>query len=184
MLAVDIILALQVITGLKNKTHLGRVVYEMDFKKITGLQPLLAFVKEKIDANATYRDVEGALAQVRKIKDDARLNNIHILAPDDIRFPPSLKVIVSPPMLLFAKGDLSALTCELAVAVVGTREASPFGIEMAQNIARQLALHNISVVSGLALGCDAAAHQGCLERQGRTIAVACSWVKNDLSISK
>jgi len=177
MLSIDIILTLQIIADSRNKRQLVKAVYEADFKKITGLQPLLAFTKKYIAPDATYTTVETALAQAQKIKADSRSNNIHIITPDDIHFPPSLKVIDSPPVLLFAKGDLSSLTSGMTVVIIGTREVSPFGAEMSKNIARQLALRGITIVSGLALGSDTAAHQGCLEERGKTIAVLAHGLK-------
>lgn len=177
MLATDVILTLQIFANSRNKRQLTKIVYSTDFKKITGLQPLLALIKNNLDPDAAYSAVETALKQAQTIKEDARANNIQIITPDNAYFPSSLKTINTPPLLLFAKGDLSSLISEEMVAVIGTRDVSPFGAETAKNLARQLARCGITVISGLALGCDTAAHQGCLEEKGKTIAILAHGLK-------
>ena len=72
--------------------------------------------------------------------------------------------------MLFARGSVEALT-STGVAVVGTRRASQAGLAIARTIAQALVRRGITVVSGLALGIDAAAHQGALDEGGRTVAV-------------
>ena len=80
---------------------------------------------------------------------------------NDERFPP----------ILFAKGDIRALNTEKAVAIIGTRNPTPFGAKMGRRLAQILAEDEYAIVSGLALGCDSAAHEGALDADGRTIAV-------------
>jgi DNA processing protein len=81
-----------------------------------------------------------------------------------------LEEIYDPPAILFGKGTV--LPCdELAIAIVGTRHASAYGIKVADQLARGLALAGLTIVSGLARGIDAAAHRGALAVGGRTIAV-------------
>ena len=85
-------------------------------------------------------------------------------------YPALLKEIHDPPIVLYAIGDLSCLA-NPCLAMVGTRKPSASGRETAQRFAHDLSLHNITIVSGLALGIDAYAHTGCLEAHGKTIAV-------------
>jgi len=85
-------------------------------------------------------------------------------------YPPTLQHIPDPPLVLFAKGRVDLLKKE-AVALVGARNASAQGKANARQFARALALADVVVVSGLALGIDAAAHEGALEAQGGTVAV-------------
>ena len=81
-----------------------------------------------------------------------------------------LEEIYDPPAILFAKGEL--LPCdELSIAIVGTRHATRYGIKVADQLARGLALAGLTIVSGLARGIDAAAHRGSLAVGGRTIGV-------------
>ncbi|MCA9191967.1 MAG: DNA-processing protein DprA [Planctomycetales bacterium] len=95
---------------------------------------------------------------------------IRILIPQDPHFPRLLHEIVDPPNLLFVKGEF-ARTDALAVAIVGTRGATQYGRSQAQRFARSLARAGLTIVSGLARGIDAAAHEGALEAEGRTIGV-------------
>lgn len=85
-------------------------------------------------------------------------------------YPPLLEEIYDPPLILYARGHLEALE-RPGVAVVGTRRPTIYGLQMAQGIASDLGSRGIAVVSGLARGIDAAAHRGCLEGDGSTIAV-------------
>jgi DNA processing protein len=74
------------------------------------------------------------------------------------------------PLLLYVRGDPAALAAR-AVAVVGTRQPTAFGLACARRFGQRVAEAGCTVVSGLALGCDTAGHEGCLEAQGRTVAV-------------
>ncbi len=93
-----------------------------------------------------------------------------LLTLDDTAYPWRLGEIYDPPLALFVRGTLLPED-EHAVAMVGTRRPTPYGIRMAEKLARELATRGITVVSGLASGIDAAAHRGALEAGGRTIAV-------------
>ncbi len=89
-------------------------------------------------------------------------------------YPEPLLRLADPPAVLFVAGSSDALTrlaAEPAVAVVGTRNPSPYGLEMAYELGRGLGAAGVSVVSGLALGIDAAAHRGCLDGCGTGVAV-------------
>ncbi len=90
-----------------------------------------------------------------------------ILDPD---YPAHLKMIHDPPPLLSVSGALSAADHH-AVAIVGTRHATPAGRVFTEQLSRGLAAAGLTVVSGLARGIDGAAHRGALEAGGRTIAV-------------
>ncbi len=94
----------------------------------------------------------------------------YLLTWSDPAYPALLKEIDDPPMVLYVKGDLSCLR-QRTISIVGTRNPSVTGRETARRFAFDLAGHNLTIVSGLALGVDAAAHQGCLEASGKTIAV-------------
>lgn len=100
----------------------------------------------------------------------ARLS-IAVISILDPLYPKALRLIPDPPTVLFARGNFSLLKAPPGVAVVGTRQATKHGLEIARRIAAFLASNNFTVVSGLALGIDAAAHEGALDVQGCTIAV-------------
>jgi DNA processing protein len=93
----------------------------------------------------------------------------HLLPLDDPRYPLLLRQIPYPPPLLFVHGDPDCLRLP-QLAIVGTRNPTPLGRETAQRFAAHLAESGLVITSGLALGIDAAAHQGALTG-GRTIAV-------------
>ena len=88
----------------------------------------------------------------------------------DPEYPPLLKEIHDPPPVLYAIGNLSCFQ-QPTIAMVGTRKPSIIGSKTAWRFAFELAGKNITIVSGLALGIDAQAHSGCLEAEGKTIAV-------------
>ena len=88
----------------------------------------------------------------------------------DERYPPLLACIHDPPPVLWAKGDFEILT-RSTVAVIGSRAASPYALQVGTRIAAELAERGIVVVSGLARGVDSAAHRGCLQGRGATAAV-------------
>ena len=85
-------------------------------------------------------------------------------------FPPRLRDIPDPPARLWVRGDPSSLAGH-AVAIIGSRRASHGSLEIARRLAADLAAIGLTVVSGLARGCDAAAHRGALAAGGRTVAV-------------
>ncbi len=98
---------------------------------------------------------------------------ITILSPD---YPALLKETVDAPVLLYIKGRLPQ--DNLAIAVVGSRSASVYGLTMAEKLAMQLSEYGITVVSGLARGIDTAAHRGALKAKGTTVAVLGSGLAN------
>lgn len=101
---------------------------------------------------------------------DCEKHNIFVLSPFDKGYPSRLKAISDYPPILYVKGDIDAMRCD-GFAVVGTREASKLGMSWAKQIASIVCEYQLSVVSGLALGIDSAAHEGALKVGGRTIAV-------------
>src|SRR5216117_2485226 len=92
----------------------------------------------------------------------------------DPDYPDLLGAIASPPSL-YVRGGLTADDA-LALAVVGARAATPYGIEVTERLAGELAARDVTIVSGLARGIDAAAHRGALAAGGRTVAVLGSGV--------
>jgi DNA processing protein len=93
-----------------------------------------------------------------------------IVTLDDPVYPPALLTMPDPPPLLYIKGRLDLLHAK-GVAVIGSRSATPQGVEDAERFSRALSAAGLTVVSGLALGIDGAAHRGALTGRGSTIAV-------------
>ena len=131
-----------------------------DALQAAGLSPKLA---ERVAQVRAGVDLDKYLTKVMA-------QGIEILTWDDELYPPRLKEIDQPPPVLYVRG---ALTTEdsWAVAVVGTRRVSAYGRQVAEEIASFLAANGVTVVSGLARGVDAIAHQSALKAGGRTIAV-------------
>ncbi|MBN4075074.1 MAG: DNA-protecting protein DprA [SAR86 cluster bacterium] len=94
----------------------------------------------------------------------------HIITLHSDTYPPLLKEIPDPPLLLYVIGSLQALTLP-QIAMVGSRKASPGGRAMAKRLAGDLATGGYSVCSGMALGIDSESHMGALEKQGVSVAV-------------
>jgi len=91
------------------------------------------------------------------------------LAPDDPRYPARLRELVPAPAL-WVRGALEDDDA-LAIAIVGARRATPYGLEVAAQLARDLAARGVTIVSGFARGVDSAAHRAALDAGGRTLAV-------------
>jgi DNA processing protein len=115
-----------------------------------------------VDARATL-DVDSEL----KNCDDQQVT---VLTGEDENYPRALREIHSPPPVLFLRGTMQSSDA-LAVAIVGTRHATSYGVRQAERLATGLAHAGLTIVSGLARGIDAAAHRGALSAGGRTIAV-------------
>jgi DNA processing protein len=93
-----------------------------------------------------------------------------ILTPEDEAYPERLREIYDPPAVLWIRGNVELLA-RPGIAVVGTRQPSPYGAGMAELLSRDLANRRMVILSGMARGVDTAAHKGAIEAGGKTIAV-------------
>jgi DNA processing protein len=109
-------------------------------------------------------------AMSEEILDWCRREGYGLLLRGSHGYPSILGEIYDPPLVLYLRGDPAALETA-AVAIVGTRKPTPYGLQIAEGLAGDMASRGIAVISGLARGIDAAAHRGCLDSMGRTIAV-------------
>jgi DNA processing protein len=126
-------------------------------------------------AGLDKRALENLLRARQTIDLDAELEKIarahvRVLTPDDSTYPHLLKQIDNAPFVLYVKGEILP-DDDWAVAVVGTRRATPYGREVTRRIVTELAQSHVTIVSGLARGIDAEAHRAALDATGRTIAV-------------
>jgi len=133
-----------------------------------------SILNQVLDARAHF-EPENEFAKLLK-------QNIKLLTIRDEEFPKLLKEIPNPPIVLYVKGNL-VFQDEMAIAVVGTRNMTTYGRQVAEDIVRDLVRANLTVVSGLALGIDAVAHKTTVEFNGRTIAVLGSGVDNIYPVS-
>src|SRR5512138_3425920 len=130
--------------------------------ELAALAPAAAV--EAMDSPSVRQAVETALRWA------AAADDHHVITLADDAYPRTLLEIADPPPLLYAKGRAELLQ-QPAIAIVGSRNASAQGESNAQQFAKALSAAGLTVISGLALGIDAAAHRGGLEAKGSTIAV-------------
>jgi DNA processing protein len=93
-----------------------------------------------------------------------------IISAEDRCYPPRLKEIYDPPLVLYVRGNPEVLL-QPGIAMVGTRHPTPYGSGMAERLACDLAAQGLVVISGMARGIDTASHRGALSAKGKTIAV-------------
>jgi DNA processing protein len=128
--------------------------------EVKGIRPqTAAFLKSRTIPQQVLQDLEAV-----------RQHNAGIVTLADENYPAMLTQIPDPPPFLYVMGEL--FSDDRAVAVVGARNASQYGLQTANRLARELAGCGVTVVSGMARGIDTAAHEGALSANGRTIAVA------------
>lgn len=122
-----------------------------------------AFGIEQLKEHAPREQMHEMLLTMQK-------HDMGILARSDAQYPDSLRSIQSPPGLLFYRGHIECMMGK-CVAVVGSRKASIQGIDATQKLCCDLSRAGVTIVSGLAMGIDAAAHEGCLQGGSPTVAV-------------
>lgn len=103
--------------------------------------------------------------------------NVRVISYSDEEYPENLREIHSPPTILYIKGKITPED-KFAIAIVGSRNASHYGITTAERLGYELASRGFTIISGLARGIDAGGHRGALKAKGRTIAVLGSGLAN------
>jgi DNA processing protein len=137
----------------------------------TGFEPL-EVQETTLRQEITPAELEGYSEMIGELEGQG----VRLLTILDEDYPRNLREVYNRPPFLFVRGELSPED-EQAVAVVGTRRASPEGIREAGSLASQLAERGVTVLSGLAIGIDAAAHSAALAAGGRTVAVTGTGIK-------
>jgi DNA processing protein len=122
--------------------------------------------EDTAEAIAKWESTVDLAGELKRIAD----YGCHIVTQADAEYPPMLREIYDPPIVLYVKGTLTDRD-KNGVAIVGSRQTTHYGIETARKLGYQLAYTGVTVVSGGARGIDTAAHQGALSAKGRTIAV-------------
>src|SRR5438067_9287116 len=115
---------------------------------------------------ATGRSVELAHDEVAK----AAAAGVQLVVLDDSAYPTRLRQIYDPPLVLYVRGNVAALS-QPGIAVVGTRHPTPYGMGMAERLGCDLASRGLTIISGLARGVDTFAHRGAVSAKGKTVAV-------------
>ena len=115
--------------------------------------------------------LDKSLREADKILSDCEKLGIWVLTYQDAGYPDRLRQIDTPPVVLYGRGTLPQLDQEAAIAIVGARKASPYGISAARKLGHDLARAGAVVVSGSAWGIDQAALQGAIQAGGKVVSV-------------
>lgn len=175
----DTYLWLKNISGITNKTienieeSVNNIEDLMDFsdKEIYNLKNLNLNVKENIVKYKSHSYLDN-------IKEELYRRSVKYISIKDSDYPKNLKHIHNAPKVLFYKGDIAIANSLLNISIVGSRKCTSYGRACAQNVSRDLSNLGITITSGLAIGVDSYAHRGCVEANGKTIAVLGSSVDN------
>lgn len=140
-----------------------QAVFAASLTELEGAR-LPAAVAQAIHSGAPLKSAEKELAQARQL-------GVRLLHWDEPAYPKLLVEIYDPPPLLYVRGNVELLT-QYAIGIVGTRRPTPYGNQMAERLARDLAERGLVIASGLARGIDSSAHKGALAApRGATVGV-------------
>lgn len=159
--------ALSTLTGLTRGRAFSVFKELREQSSVTTLEEVIVCAAPRADVD---RIAIAARLQATALLDAAEPAGIVPVQVGDENYPPLLRTIPDPPPVLWVRGAVQALT-RPAVAIVGSRAATVYAIEVAGRLAGELADRGVLVVSGLARGADGAAHRGCLGAGGATLAV-------------
>ena len=126
---------------------------------------------EELDVSVRQALERHSLEETDRILGECDRLGLRVLTFQDTEYPDRLKNIYDPPLLLYVKGRMPLFDEEVALAMVGTRSCTPYGIASAETLSHRLAKQGALIVSGLARGIDSAAHRGALRAGGFTAAV-------------
>ena len=157
--------------GLTNQTRLALLRHFPSPEDVYYADPEEVLLTEGITRPQAELLKNKDLSAADRILADCQRLNIRILTLQDAAYPGRLKNIYDPPCLLYVQGRLPVFDEELAVAVVGTRNCTPYGVACAEKLGYGLTRGGALVVTGLARGIDAAATRGALRAGGITAAV-------------
>lgn len=170
----ELLITLQLVKGLGNKTILG-VAKNMEATTIMELCNSWKELKGSRFEKITTDELLEANKVALRIIDTCELQKIGIISYFEDIFPENLKCCVNsegkedPPIVLYYRGNIEALKSP-GIAIIGTREPTDNGVKAGLYFSKELAKRNFNIVSGLALGCDTTGHKGALEVGGTTTA--------------
>lgn len=171
MIANEDIIRLQLVNGIGRKT-LKKILEYIENKKITinNFSDILHLINN-LGLKRIKPDPEKNELETLKILESCKKSNIKIISIYDANYPQKLLNIDDKPIILYVDGNEELLNSYNNIAVIGTRTPSQKAYEVSSIIAEKLVEQSCCIVSGLASGCDEAAHLGCLSVKGKTIAV-------------
>lgn len=175
-LSSEIILAIKSLNGFGNKSVL-KVILHFQGQEFTvsSLYSVVKDIKSSSVADITETDLDNLIIKQKKRIEFNSAQGIGVLSYIDEAFPDNLrncideKGVLSPPLLLYYRGDLSILRRK-SVAIIGTREPTEGGRKAGEWFGEKLSQLGYNIVSGLAIGCDSAGHIGALAGKGATTA--------------
>lgn len=170
----EIVLAIMQLKGISRKTIFKSFILRPDMectvKSIAETIDRAILEDTKINCFSELQ-IKEAIEKADKIIKNCEENNIKIVTFLDEDYPRKLKNISDPPTILYYKGDIKCLNELNSVAIIGTREPTEYGMKIAKSLGASFGKRDYVVVSGLAIGCDAGGHEGCLDENGKTVAV-------------
>lgn len=171
MISNEDLIRLQLINGLGRKT-ISKIIAYMVTKNIyldsfSDALKLISHMKIK----RLKIDEEKIENEALKIFESCQKNKIKIIGLFDENYPYKLRLMEDKPLILYVDGDMELLDETSNIAIVGTRTPTQEGYEISSIMAEKLTEERCYIVSGFASGCDEAAHYGCIQAKGRTLAV-------------
>lgn len=152
----------------KKKEDILKLFGDIEIRKHFYSRPELKDIVSDLDYTRMSQSLDDYIME----KELASYNNmgVKILFPTDKDYPKLLLEIDSPPLCLYCKGNTQLLNTR-SVAIVGTRRPTEYGLVVTKQYAKELVKHDLTIVSGLAIGIDTVAHTTTLNEEGKTIAV-------------
>jgi len=142
-----------------------------------------ASIRELVESGIEENVAEEFIIKRQEINPEAeweklQKENIKVITIKNNNYPRLLKEIYNAPYLLYYKGNIENINNNFNIAIVGTRKVSPYGKQVTEEIASQLAQNKITIVSGLALGVDSLSHLSAVNNNAPTIAVLGTGINN------
>ena len=171
MVSNEDIIRMQLVNGLGRKT-ISKILSYIENKnlKLNNFSDIVKLIKD-MGIKRLKIDVDKIEAEASQIFESCKKAKIKIIGYYDEKYPQKLREIEDKPLVLYVDGDEDLLNQDNNIAIVGTRKPSQEGYEVSSIFAEKLTEDRCCIVSGFASGCDEAAHNGCLQANGRTIAV-------------
>ena len=160
---------------LQQALGIGSIKTDWVIRELGSPEKLYQMTEQALAATGRFapKEIErirgSSLEEARWQQDRAKRLGCAVVTPDHPAYPASLTNIDCMPCVLYVLGELEGINDELAITMVGTRDCDAYGISTAQHLGCGLATVGATVVSGLAVGIDTAAHEGALQAGGRTI---------------
>jgi DNA processing protein len=162
---------------LLNGEHKVRLEEKLSMRELSEILTLSREELPIVSELCVNKLMEG-YGEASRIIESAKKSGVSIISMYDSAYPKAFYNVSGAPLILYVKGNKKALNNKNMAAVIGTRNPTPHGLKEARRIAGILAENKFTVVSGLALGCDTAAHAGALKKDGTTIAVLPGGINN------